>query len=210
MTTADWYFDFISPYAYFGSLQLEELSPHVALHYRPVLFAGLLNHWGHKGPAEIPAKREWTLRWCTWWAQQQGIPFRFPAAHPFNPIPYLRLALAVDCEPKAIHTIFASLWTTGVDADDPSVVVDLAKQLGVDPLRLEEQAIKDALKRSSEQAIACGVFGVPSLHLDDHLFWGADANELIHAYLADHDLFTSPEMLRVRALPVGTARTIKP
>ena len=107
MTAADWYFDFISPYSYFASLQLHDLSSRLNLRYRPVLFAGLLNHWEQKGPAEIPEKRRWTYRWCTWWAQQHGIPFRFPQAHPFNPISYLRLALAANCSAQAIHTIFA-------------------------------------------------------------------------------------------------------
>ena len=81
----DWYFDFVSPYSYIALHRLRELPQPVT--YKPVLFAGLLNHWGQKGPAEIPAKRRWTYRWCTWWAASLGIPFRFPAAHPFNPLP---------------------------------------------------------------------------------------------------------------------------
>ena len=70
--------------------------------YKPVLFAGLLEHWGQKGPAEVPVKRRWTYRWCTWWARELGIPFRFPAAHPFNPLPHLRLALACGSKPDAV------------------------------------------------------------------------------------------------------------
>jgi 2-hydroxychromene-2-carboxylate isomerase len=90
----DWYFDFISPYAYLGMLRLGELPQEFEVRYRPVLFAGLLNHWQQKGPAEISPKRSWTYRSCTWWATRQGIPFRFPAAHPFNSLPYLCLAIA--------------------------------------------------------------------------------------------------------------------
>jgi len=77
-----------------------------------VLFAGLLEHWGQKGPAEVPVKRRWTYRWCTWWAQELGIPFRFPAAHPFNPLQHLRLALAAGCTPEAVHKIFNDIWRT--------------------------------------------------------------------------------------------------
>ena len=90
MRTIDWYFDFISPYAWFAFLRLDELPADVDLRMKPVLFAGLLNHWGQKGPAEIPAKRIWTYRSCAWTAQSLGIPFQAPAAHPFNPLPYLR------------------------------------------------------------------------------------------------------------------------
>jgi hypothetical protein len=94
MSQADWYFDFISPYAYLGLMRLRELPQDLEIRYRPVLFAGLLNHWEQKGPAEIAPKRSWTYRSCTWWASAHGIPFRFPAAHPFNSLPYLRLAIA--------------------------------------------------------------------------------------------------------------------
>ena len=41
MTTADWYFDFVSPFAYLQSEQLALLGPKVRLRYRPLLFAGL-------------------------------------------------------------------------------------------------------------------------------------------------------------------------
>ncbi len=107
MHTSDWYFDFISPYAYFGLLRFEELGE-LAISYHPVLLAELLKQCGQKGPAEIPAKRLWTYRACVWWAAKNQIPFRFPAVHPFNPLPYLRLAIAADCAPKAIKQIFGS------------------------------------------------------------------------------------------------------
>src|SRR6266513_5445760 len=99
-SSVDWYFDFVSPYSYIALHRLGELSHPVI--YKPVLFAGLLNHWGQKGPAEIPAKRRWTYRWCTWWAKELGVPFRFPAAHPFNPLQHLRLALASGSRPEAV------------------------------------------------------------------------------------------------------------
>ena len=102
-----------------------------SIEYRPVLFAGLLNHWGQRGPAEIPGKRTWTYRWCTWYAAQRGIPFKLPQAHPFNPLGYLRLAIAANCEPTAIRRIFERLWTTGVDASDARVLEELATSLGI-------------------------------------------------------------------------------
>ena len=58
----DFYFDFVSPYSYIGLHRLREFSNPIVL--KPVLFAGLLNHWGQKGPAEIPTKRKWTYRSC--------------------------------------------------------------------------------------------------------------------------------------------------
>jgi 2-hydroxychromene-2-carboxylate isomerase len=196
----DWYFDVVSPYSYISLFRLKELDAEIA--YKPVLFAGLLNHWGQKGPAEIPAKRQWTYRWCTWWAKELGIPFRFPAAHPFNPLQHLRLALAVDCEPAAVQRIFESVWTTGGDA--AAGLPALCAQLGVAPEKLAE--VKDQLRRNTEEAAARGVFGVPSFVVDGEVFWGADAIGFVKAFLANPAVLRNDEMRRVDALPVAAAR----
>ncbi|MCM8597795.1 MAG: 2-hydroxychromene-2-carboxylate isomerase [Candidatus Accumulibacter sp.] len=205
MQQLDWYFDFISPYAYLGLMRLGEL-PDVAITYRPVLFAGLLNHWEQKGPAEIPPKRAWTYRSCTWTASRQGIRFRFPAAHPFNSLPYLRLAIAAGSTADAVHRIFEALWTTAADPADPSLIVELARSLAVDPADVSRQQFKDTLRSATEQAIARGVFGVPTLDVGGELFWGADATDFARAYLADPAILTTAEMQRVAKLPIGVSR----
>ena len=48
-----WYFDFISPFAYLQSTRLTQLAEYREIEYRPILFAGLLKHWGQLGPAEM-------------------------------------------------------------------------------------------------------------------------------------------------------------
>jgi 2-hydroxychromene-2-carboxylate isomerase len=205
----NWYFDFISPYAYFGLFELERLGSDVRVDYRPVLFAGLLNHWGQRGPAEIPGKRTWTYRWCTWYAAQRGIPFKLPRAHPFNPLGYLRLAIAANCEPAAIRRIFEQLWTTGGDAADPRVLEDLAASFGITRDRLAEQGVKERLRTNTDAAITDGVFGVPTLVIDGEAFWGADATDFALAYLQDRTVLDNEEMKRVSALPVAAERQAK-
>ena len=206
MKKADWYFDFISPFAYLALNRVEQLSRKVEIRFRPVLFAGLLNHWEQKGPAEIPPKRVWTYRWCTWWAAQQGIAFRSPAVHPFNPLPYLRLAIATGNTPLAIRRIFEAVWTTGADPNDERTFEQLARSLDIYPSRLGDQAIKDALRLETSQAVARDVFGVPTLIVDDELFWGADAMDFVEAYLADAGIVATDEMKRAANLPVGASR----
>jgi 2-hydroxychromene-2-carboxylate isomerase len=169
-----------------------------------VLFAGLLNHWGQKGPAEIPAKRRWTYRWCTWWAKELGIPFRFPAEHPFNPLQHLRLALACGCRPDAVKRIFESVWMSGANATEPAAFQALCRELGVGTEQLA--AAKDELRSNTEDAAARGVFGVPSFVLDGEVFWGADAIEFVTAFLRDPAVLRNDEMRRVDAMPVGAAR----
>ena len=206
MRAIDWYFDFISPYAYFAFLRLDELPPGIEVRLRPLLFAGLLNHWGQKGPAEIPAKRIWTYRACAWTAQSLGIPFRSPAAHPFNPLPYLRLALAAGCTPAAVRTIFESIWTTGADPSDSSVVAALAERLALPMAALDAATTKQALRANTEAAAAAGVFGVPTLLIDGELFWGVDGMDFAKAFIADPTILASEEMRRIDTLPVAASR----
>src|SRR5258708_19300441 len=106
MASAEWYFDFVSPFAYLQCEQLARLEPNLRIHYRPVLFAGLLKANGQKGPAEIDAKRRFTYRFVVWQARALGIKLKFPAVHPFNPLPLLRLAIAADCHPEPLPRLF--------------------------------------------------------------------------------------------------------
>jgi 2-hydroxychromene-2-carboxylate isomerase len=204
MRTVDWYFDFVSPFSYLCLHRLGEIS--IPITYKPVLFAGLLNHWGQKGPAEIPAKRRWTYRWCTWWAQELGVPFRFPASHPFNPLQHLRLALACDSRPDAVKRIFDSIWMSGGNANDPRRLDALCRELGVDPREFSSEPVKAALKKNTDEAAARGVFGVPSFVADGEVFWGADSIDFLKAYLKDATILKNDDMKRVDALPVGAAR----
>ena len=202
MKDIDFHFDFVSPFSYIALQRLGEIP--AAMRYKPVLFAGLLKHWGHIGPAEIPSKRRWTYRWCEWWAAELGIAFRFPAAHPFNPLPHLRLSLACGSRPEAVKRIFASVWTGGEDANDPARFSALCRELGVDEAKLAET--KDELRRNTEEAAARGVFGVPSFVVDGEVFWGADAIGFLNAFLADPKVLRNDEMRRLDGLPIGAAR----
>jgi len=77
-----WLFDVISPFAYLAFPRLEELPAGVELEVVPVLLAALLDHFGQRGPAEIPSKRRFTYRFVLWRARRLGLPLRMPPAHP--------------------------------------------------------------------------------------------------------------------------------
>jgi len=204
MRAIRWYFDFVSPFSYIALQRLPEIDAEVD--YRPVLFARLLGQWGQKGPAEIGPKRLWTYRYCQWHAESLDIPFRFPAQHPFNPLHHLRLAIAAGVTPAVVRRIFEAIWTTGADAADPAAFESLCRELNVAPAALAAPVVKDALRANTEQAVARGVFGVPTFDVDGELFWGVDAIEFLKAYLEDPALLQSAEMQRLAALPVGAQR----
>jgi 2-hydroxychromene-2-carboxylate isomerase len=208
MPSADWYFDFVSPFSYLQCELLPKLERSLRIRYRPVLFAGLLKALDHKGPAEIPAKRRFTYRHVVWQARALGVPLKFPAAHPFNPLALLRLAIVADCEPEAVRRIFRFVWRDGRMGDLPIEWAELKAELGVPDAdtRIAAQEVKDALRRNTEEAVARGVFGVPTLAIGDELFWGVDATQMAVDFVTAGCRYIDPEMLRVASLPEGAVR----
>jgi 2-hydroxychromene-2-carboxylate isomerase len=208
MKTAHWYFDFISPFAYLQSEVLHRFDNKLAIRPVPVLFAGLLKHWGQKGPAEMATKRRFTYRQVQWLAEHNGIPFRFPPQHPFNPVRALRAAVALGGSLETIHEIFRFIWREGRDPNDPAEWAELARRLNAPDLdaRCNSPEVKSQLLQHGEQALAAGVFGVPTLVIDKELFWGFDATGMALDYLADPAMFARGEYTRVDDLPVGAAR----
>ena len=208
MASAEWYFDFVSPFSYLQCEQLPALERAIRVRYRPVLFAALLKAHGHKGPAEIPAKRRFTYRFVVWQAKRLGVPLKFPAMHPFNPLPLLRLAIVADCDPEAVRRIFRFVWRDGRLGDLPIEWAELMSELGLREAEAKIGApeVKEALRRNTDEAVARGVFGVPTLAIGEELFWGVDATAMAADYIAHGCRFADPEMERVVALPIGAER----
>lgn len=207
MAAATWYFDVVSPFAYLQWQRLKSMGG-IDWTWRPLLFAALLQHYGHCGPAEFAEKRRFTYRHLHWRAARSQIPLRFPPAHPFNPLPALRLCCAAGNSMQAIDCIFDFVWRDGRGLTAPNDIADLAQRLGIDDPRAAQAdpAIKAQLQANGTRAIAEGVFGVPSLVTDGHVFWGEDATDLFLDYLADPGMFDTDAVRRLDALPVGAVR----
>jgi 2-hydroxychromene-2-carboxylate isomerase len=168
-----WVFDVISPYAYLSLKQLDRLPPQMRIELVPVLFAGLLNHHGQIGNAEIASKRRFTYRFALWRARSLGIEMRLPPAHPFNPLMALRLIIAAGADRRAVETVFDAVFRHGLDITDPAVIADLARQLDIPDAQaaLEDPLVKKTLRDNTDWAIAHGVFGVPTFVIGTELFW---------------------------------------
>jgi 2-hydroxychromene-2-carboxylate isomerase len=192
------HFDFVSPFAWLAFERLPQALEgcNYLVEYRPVLFAGLLQHWGQKGPAEIEPKRAWTFRHVSWLAEQQGTVLQTPAQHPFNPLPLLRLALACDAamrpNRRVVEAIFRHVWASdGADAADPDRLAALTAALAPvhDPAGAE---VKAGLRRLTDEAAAAGLFGVPTVELQGRHFWGLDALAMVRAALLGEPWFSGP------------------
>lgn len=206
--TLTWYFDYVSPYPYLQLLQHPKLFERADIEIRPVLFAGLLNHWGQKGPAEIVGKRIHTFRLITWQSAKLGTPLRCPPAHPFNPLHALRLTIALGSRLDVIRAIYGFIWCEGRSAGDEWPA--LLERLSIEPERaaalMADDDVKATLRANGEQAIATGVFGVPTFVAGKELFWGEDATGMLLDYLADPQLFEQPELKRIDSIGVAASR----
>lgn len=189
----DFYYDPISPYAYLAFMQLPQALQGLSysVRYKPVLFAAMLKTHGQLGPAEIAPKREWTYRQVMWTAKNLGIDMQMPSAHPFNPLPLLRLAVSCSEQmPDGSTTtnrfitqqIFNHVWLGGSDASDNMRLAELRTAL-IPSIKCDADAAKERLKANTDMALQANLFGVPSLVTDSKIFWGLDSLPMLREYL---------------------------
>lgn len=182
------YLDFISPYSHLAFEKLPEalLGLSYEVVYRPVLLGALLRHHKLLGPAEVPAKRDWSYRHVEWLGHVNNIQLQMPAVHPFNPLPLLRLAIACakgsDPNRYVCETVLRHVWHGGADAVDAARLASLQEQLAP-TLAVDDEVVKARLRTNTDEAIAAGVFGVPAFVADGQLFWGFDALPMLRAHL---------------------------
>jgi 2-hydroxychromene-2-carboxylate isomerase len=188
MKQITFYLDFISPFAYLAFEQLPVALKGISFSvtHKPVLFGAILKHHGQLGPAEIVPKRDWTYRHVLWLAHSLGVPLQMPRSHPFNPLSLLRLAVACDADGTpnryVCETLLRHVWCGGAEASDAARLQTVTDQLA--PTRTpNSDEVKAQLKVNTDEAIARGVFGVPTFEVDGKLFWGVDALPMLRAYL---------------------------
>jgi 2-hydroxychromene-2-carboxylate isomerase len=222
MKTITFYFDPISPFAWLAFAQLPQalMGSSYRVVYKPVLFAALLKAHGQRGPAEIPAKRDWTYRHVLWLGHSLGIPLALPAGHPFNPLPLLRLAVACAspdepgaCNRWVAEQVLRHVWQGGSDAADPVRLAVLRERLaehmqrrGLELADPDGEAVKQQLRVNTEEALAQGAFGVPTSVVDGRLFWGLDGLSMLKACLDGDAWFDGGDWSAVQDVPVSVQR----
>jgi 2-hydroxychromene-2-carboxylate isomerase len=219
MQRVDFYFDFISPYAWLATHQFGKIRECTGAEFRfvPVLFAALLDHHTNVGPAEIAAKRRYTFQDAQRWAAHLGLEFRAPPAHPFLPLKPLRVTSAIDDDTlrEALAVgLLDTTWGEGKDITSDDVIRQVASGIGIDGQELLEKAqtaeIKQRLRQQTETAIRAGVFGVPSFVIDGEIFWGNDRLHFLKNYLLGNlgrakvdDILARPRAADRRVKPTG-------
>ncbi len=190
-------FDFISPYSYLASTQLDALAARLDAEpvRTPVFLGGIMKETGNRPPAEVPARGAYLFVDVARSAAHLGVPIRMMSRFPQRTLSILRAAHAVRAEASDryaafVEAGFAAAWRDDRDLNDPETLVDLARTAGVDADLVvgapADPRWKTALQEATEAAVAAGAFGAPAwlLSVDggaNELYFGHDRVHLIEA-----------------------------
>lgn len=190
----DFYFDFSSPYGYFGSLEINKLAERYGrqVNWHPILLGPIFKSLGTNPLVNVPLKGDYSRRDMERTARFHNIFFKPPTSFPIGTQVAARAMLWLQNHhpDKAVpfaQTLYSAYFTEDIDISVVGNVLRIAADLGVDASALEaalgEQAVKDKLKQATEDAMQRGVFGAPFVIVDGEAFWGFDRFTQLDAFL---------------------------
>jgi 2-hydroxychromene-2-carboxylate isomerase len=179
----EFYFDYGSPYSYLADTQVESIARRAgaALERKPMLLGGVFKSTGNQSPAGLPAKSKWSAFDMPMWAKHYGVPFKPNPHFPVNTLALMRGAAAAQIDgvfEKYHPAMFKAMWVDGRNLNDMKEVAAVLTAAGLDAQkfgnRVQEQDVKDRLKSTTDDAVARGVFGAPTMFVDGKMFFGND------------------------------------
>jgi len=186
----EFFFDFSSPYSYMASTQMKPIAARhgAEVVWRPIVLGALFKAVGNDMPARVPHKARWMGNDLQRWADHYGVPWRWSSHFPVNAIKAMRLVLVDDAKAGDVTlAAFSSVWAEDRDITTPEELARIAERGGLDPASalaaIETPAIKDRLRANTDEAIARGAFGAPTMFVDDEMHWGNDRLQFVEAAL---------------------------
>lgn len=191
----DFYFDFSSPYGYLAAQKIDALAQKHGrtVNWRPVLLGVLFRQTGMAPLTQIPVKGDYSKRDFARSARFHGIDFRMPDVFPIASQAPARIVLWAKARDPALagrlaQALYRAYFVDGLDISSPDVAAGVAGAAGVDAAAaraaIDDPAIKEALKREVDAALAAGVFGSPYVVVDGEPFWGLDRFDQVERWLA--------------------------
>jgi 2-hydroxychromene-2-carboxylate isomerase len=192
----DFYFDFSSPYGYLASQKIEALAAKHGrgVDWHPILLGAVFRQTGTAPLTEIPLKGDYSRRDFARSARFHGLPeFAMPSRFPIPSQAPARIVLWQKARDAAaatrlIKAFFRAYFVEDVDISAPDAAAAVAAKEGVDAgaarAAIDDPAVKEALKREVDAAIARGVFGSPFVFVDGEPFWGLDRFDQVEKWLA--------------------------
>ena len=189
----EFYFDFGSPTAYLAHKRLGQLSAQYALEviYRPILLGGVFKAIGSASPVTIPAKGHYMMiHDLPRFAKRYDVELKPNPFFPINTLNLMRMAIAAErlgCEEPLIAAIYDAVWLQERNMGEADVVADVLTKNGFDTQSLLELSqnpeVKSQLIANTEAAVERGIFGTPTLFMDDEMYFGQDRLDFVEETL---------------------------
>jgi 2-hydroxychromene-2-carboxylate isomerase len=184
----EFFYDYLSPFSYLADSQLPALARRTGAEivYRPILMGAIMKATGNAGPLGIQVKANYNVADFQRWARRYGLVARFSPHFPFNTIRVLRGAIAAQQQSRfaTFHSAaFRAIWEQGQDLSKEEALQRLLAETEIDPAAIEGDNIKDRLRANMDEAVRRGAFGVPTLFVNDELFWGNDRLDFVEEAL---------------------------
>jgi len=193
----EFFFDCSSPWTYLAFHNLQPLAAELnePVHWRPVLVGGIFNAVNPSVYAmrdnPVPAKWAYMLKDLQDGAREAGLKIVFPPqVFPVNSVKAMRGCLWLAPQGKLLPfatAVFEAYWAREEDISQDAVLLEICQQVGVEGAAflagIAQPAIKEQLKANTEEVIARGGFGSPTLYLGDDMYFGNDRLPLLKAAL---------------------------
>ena len=161
------------------------------LQYKPILLGGLFKATGNQSPVTVEAKGKWLFDDITRYAKHYGVPFALNPHFIVNTMPAMRGAMwaQTNGQLEAYNAaMFNAMWAEAKNIAEPDVIRDVVSSAGLDAgamaEAIQQPEIKQALIAATEAAANRGLFGAPSMIVDDQVHFGQDRLEWIERALA--------------------------
>lgn len=195
MKQVEFFFDVGSPYSYLAYHQLPKIAQAkgAQIVWRPMLLGGVFQATGNSSPATIPAKGHYSNVDLERWAKHFGVPIQQNPYFPINTLQLMRGAVGMQLRSDAefhryLAAIFSAMFEHPRNLGDLQELAAVLEAAGISPaLMLElmrDDRIKQALRKTTEEAVARGVFGAPTFFVGDEMFWGQDRLHFVEAALS--------------------------
>jgi 2-hydroxychromene-2-carboxylate isomerase len=195
-TTIECFFDISSPWTYLAFHNIQPMAAElgVEIAWRPILVGGIFNsvnpsvYESRKTP--VPAKAAYMLKDLQDWARAAALKIKMPpSVFPVNSVKVMRACIVLEDQGKLVpfaRAAFEAYWGDDRDISQDTVITELCVATGVDAAWLfaaiGEQAVKDQLKANTEEVIARGGFGSPTIFVNrTDMYFGNDRLELVRA-----------------------------
>ena len=191
----DFYFDFSSPYGYFAATKIDALAARYerSVAWKPVLLGAVFKVTGGAPLPTLPLKGEYAMRDIERSARFHGIAYKRPSKFPIaSQAPARAFYWLHERDPQRAAELALALYRAyfadNLDISSPDVTAGVAASRGLNRddvlAAINDAAVKDALRREVDAAIARGVFGSPYIVVDGEPFWGFDRFAQLERWLA--------------------------